>query len=221
MRAFDLAMDEGADGIELDVRLDRDGDVIVLHDPTLARVTEGRDGRAAQDLDRKELAEIDLGGGETVPRLADVFTWAKRRGARVNVELKKDVPNRTALVLAVWKLAVFEPRAAEWILFSSFDPQIVAALARVVPWVSTGWLVEESTGVPGRSLRERFVGASALHPQAKLVTESVIRPWQRAELPVNVWTVNDPEEARRLAALGVDTLISDVPGAILKALTKD
>lgn len=220
MRAFELALDEGADGVELDVRLDRDGDVVVCHDATLARVTEGRDTRAVQDLGRRELAEVDLGGGERVPRLAEVFSWAKRRGARVNVELKKDVPNRAALVLAVFRMAVLEPRAAEWMIFSSFDPQIVAALARVVPWVASGWLVESGTGVPGRSLRERLVGASALHPQASLVTRESIAPWQRAELPVNVWTVNDPDEARRLAALGVDTIISDVPGAILKALGK-
>jgi glycerophosphoryl diester phosphodiesterase len=65
----------------------------------------------------------------------------------------------------------------------------------------------------------RAVGASALHPQTTLVSPSVLAPWKAANLPVNVWTVNDVDDARRLDALGVDTLISDEPGKILAALS--
>ena len=218
LAAFDLALDEGADGVELDVRLDRDGDVVVIHDPSLERVTGGRDPRRIEDLRRGELAAVDLGGGERVPRLEDVLAWAKARGARINVELKHDVSRRAAFVFGVARLIAWQPRAADWLILSSFDPRLVAAVARLVPWVPSGWLVEESRGIPGRSWRERLVGATALHPQASLVTEARILPWQRDQLPVNVWTVNDPNEARRLDALGVDTLISDVPGMILAAL---
>lgn len=218
LAAFDLAMDEGADGVELDVRLDRDGDVVVIHDDSLGRVTGKRDARRVEDVGRSDLASIDLGDGERVPRLEDVLAWAISRGARVNVELKKDVSRRSAFVFKVARLIAVQPRAADWLILSSFDPRLVAAISRLLPWVAAGWLVEEGTGIPGRSFRERLVGASALHPQASLVTPSGILPWQRENLPVNVWTVNDPNEARRLDALGVDSLISDVPGEILRAL---
>ena len=218
MAAFELAMEEGADGIELDVRLDNDGDVVVIHDPTLARVTDGRDTRRIEEVGRRDLSHVDLGGGETVPRLADVLAWAKARGARINIELKADVARRPLLVWSVVKLVGAEPHAAERLILSSFDPRLGAAVAHLMPWVPTGWLVQEPSAIPGRSLSERLVGACAVHPQSTLVTESAIAPWQRAYLPVNVWTVNDPDEARRLDALRVDCLISDEPGLILRAV---
>ena len=94
LAAFELARREGADGIELDVRLDGSGKVIVLHDPTLTRVTGGADSRHAEDIPSAELARLDLGSGERVPLLADVLTWAKEHGQRVNVELKSEQPAR-------------------------------------------------------------------------------------------------------------------------------
>jgi glycerophosphoryl diester phosphodiesterase len=218
MAAFELAREEGADGVELDVRLDRDGDVVVAHDDVLDRVTQGRDGRRIDALGRRELSEIDLGGGEHVPRLEEVLRWAREHRMRVNVELKRDVAHRARFVLRVARLVGMQPRAADWLIFSSFDPVLVVALARLVPWVPTGWLVEPPLGVPGRTLAERLVGATAVHPKASLVTAASIAPWRASHLPVNVWTVNDGAEARRLAALGVDTLISDVPGQILAEL---
>jgi len=220
LRAFELAMEEGADGVELDVRLDGDGDVVVIHDPSLERVASNGDVRAVARLSSSELARVDLGGGERVPRLADVLDWAKTKGARVNVELKRDVPSRLALVGAVGRLLATEPQGAEWLVLSSFDPRIVAATARLLPWLPSGWLVEPRTGIPARSLPSRLVGATALHPHFSLVTADSIAPFREAGHAINVWTVNDPDEAGRLDALGVDTLISDQPGKILESLAQ-
>lgn len=217
---FDRAMNEGADGIELDVRLDRDGDVVVIHDPSLLRVTGGTDARNVEEVGRKELLLVDVGNGEIVPRLEDVLRWAFSRGAKVNVELKKDVTRRARLVASVARVVAVQPHAAEWILFSSFDPGLVRAMAMVLPWIPSGWLVDDSTPFPGRSARDRLVLASAIHPRRSLVTAERIQPWKDAGLGVNVWTVNDPEEARRLDALGVDAIITDMPGEILAGLGK-
>src|SRR5260221_4532600 len=134
MAAFELAMEEGADGIELDVRLDNDGDVVVIHDPTLARVTDGRDTRRIEEVGRRDLSHVDLGGGETVPRLADVLAWAKARGARINIELKADVARPALLVWSVVELVGAEPHAAGRLIRSSFDPRLVAAVAHLNPW---------------------------------------------------------------------------------------
>lgn len=214
--AFDLAMAEGADGVELDVRLNRDGDVVVIHDSTLTRVTDGRDTRRVEDLGTHELTNVEV-GGERIPTLKDVLRWSRSCGARVNVELKRDVARRRALVWNVVRLIAVEPRARERFLISSFDPVMVFAAARILPWVPAGWLVEPDGPIPGRSLLERIVGAGAVHPHFTLVTEQSIAPWRRDGLLVNVWTVNDADEARRLANLGVDTLISDEPGKISSA----
>src|SRR3954468_10133753 len=80
LAAFELARREGADGVELDVRLDASGEVIVLHDPTLTRVTQGKETRHAEDISSPELARLDVGAGERVPLLADVLDWAHQAG---------------------------------------------------------------------------------------------------------------------------------------------
>jgi glycerophosphoryl diester phosphodiesterase len=220
MAAFQLALEEGADGVELDVRLDGEGDVVVIHDVDLARVTSHRDVRRIADLGRFDLARVDLGGGERVPRLADVLAWAREHDARVNIELKRDTVRPPLLAWEVSRLVRAEREARDRFILSSFDPRLVALSARLLPEIPVGWLVESPRRVPGRSLAERLVGASALHPQTTLVARPTIAAWQAEGLPVNVWTVNDPDDARRLDALGVDTLISDEPGKILEALKR-
>lgn len=218
LAAFELAMEEGADGVELDVRLDGDGDVVVIHDPSLDRVTSGVDARKVEAVGRRDLRSVDLGGGERVPRLSDVLSWALGRGARVNVELKADVTRRTSFVRSVSRLVASQPRAADWVIFSSFDPRLVLAMSLLLPAVPAGWLVERRRGVPSRIVGQGLVRAAALHPEQSLATRESISPWKTAGLGVNVWTVNDPGAARALAAAGVDTIITDEPGKILGAL---
>src|SRR4030095_10429492 len=77
MAAFDLAAASGADGVELDVRLCRSGELVVCHDANLARLTRGRDTRRVADLDRAELGRVDLGGGQSVSLLAEGLAWAE------------------------------------------------------------------------------------------------------------------------------------------------
>jgi glycerophosphoryl diester phosphodiesterase len=216
LSAFDLAMDEGADGVELDVRLDGGGRVIVLHDRTLARVTESRDARDVESLDGRDLASVDVGAGECVPSLADVIAWARDRDARVNVEVKHDTARLWPLVHDVARL--LRGQSGEQFLLSSFHVGIVAALGHLAPHVPVAWLLHDRqtrlAAAPGR----RLVGASAIHPQTTMADKRRLRPWQRDGFVVNVWTVNEPDDARRLDRLGVDGLISDCPGAVLEAL---
>src|SRR5262245_52384253 len=80
LRAFELARSEGADGVELDVRLTGDGQIVVLHDPTLERVSGGRDRRRVEALDFSELGRVDVGERERAPRLVDVLAWAAEHG---------------------------------------------------------------------------------------------------------------------------------------------
>src|SRR6187431_1614466 len=82
MAAFDLAATSGADGVELDVRLCRSGELVVCHDADLGRLTRGRDTRRLADLDRAELQRVDVGGGQSIPLLADVLAWAESRRLR-------------------------------------------------------------------------------------------------------------------------------------------
>ena len=217
LAAFELARREGADGVELDVRLDGSGQVIVLHDPTLTRVTGGVDSRHAEDIPSAELARLDVGSGERAPLLADVLAWAKQHGQRVNVELKSDVRDGRSLLTGVARVVKSLPLPA--VLFSSFDPRFVWWLARNVPDLPRAWLVHEKQRVLKYAPGFRLLGSNAVHPEHVLVTPARIARLKKAGMLVNVWTVNNPVRAQELARLGVDALISDVPGKILAALS--
>jgi len=199
------------------VRLDADGEVIVLHDPTLERVTGGAETRHAEDLSSRELRQLDVGGGERVPLLAEVLDWAYEHGQRVNVELKSDVRRRMVLLDHVARV-VSRGRLPD-LIFSSFHPFFVWWLARCVPSLPRAWLVHDQQRLFKYAPGLAQLGASALHPQHTLVTAARMARLKSRGFPVNVWTVNEPARARQLARLGVDAIISDNPGEILAALS--
>jgi glycerophosphoryl diester phosphodiesterase len=218
LAAFELALREGADGVELDVRLDRSGRVVVLHDVGLERVTGGVDTRLVAELSAAEVDAAQAGGGEPIPMLVDVLAWAEEREARVNVELKSDALSLSELATAVVRDVGKVRAAPERVFFSSFHPRLVRALAAALPEHATCWLVHDQQG-PLRDARLfRTLGAAGVHPQRTLVTAERFALWQRAGALVNTWTVNEPAEARRLATLGVDGIITDNPELILAAL---
>ncbi len=216
LRAFELARTEGADGVELDVRLDRDERVIVLHDRTLERVSGGSETRDVELLGAGELARVSL-DGERVPLLADVLAWARERQLRVNVELKGDVSRPLVLLRNVSRVVKASGVGPETVLYSSFHPAFVGALAALSSGFPRAWLLDADAGALGRAPAFRAV-ADGVNPHQKLVTSAALWRWKRFGAPVATWTVNDEHAARHLAELGVDTIISDEPGAILKAL---
>lgn len=219
LAAFELALDEGADGVELDVRFDGEGEVVVLHDRNLERVTDARDTRDVEELQRSDLDQIDVGSGERVPRLSTVLDFIRGRRARVNVELKRDVRHPLRLARRVAALVAGVPQASRHVILSSFDPRIVAALPRLVPEVPVGWLVHAEQRLAKNTPGRRWLGATAVHPDRLLCSPDRVRGWQRAGALVNVWTVNDPVEARDLSALGVDAIITDDPAEVISALS--
>ena len=188
LAAFELARSEGADGVELDVRLDGDGRVIVLHDPTLTRVTSGAETRHAEDLSSAELGRLDLGKGERVPLLADVLGWAREHQQRVNVELKSDVRNRKLLLTQVAR--VIGSVALPEVLFSSFDPHFVWWLARHLPKSAglagtrqTARVEVRARAATARSQRSS-PAAHAAHPRA--------RGQRASSAPATRWSMSGP-----------------------------
>jgi len=222
--AFDHALELGADGLELDVRLSRDGQVVVHHDATVDRTTDGRGPVAA--LDATELARLDAGArfgaaegfpfrgrGLGVPTLAEVL--ARYRGVPLIVEMKA---NSEALAEATVR-EVAAAGAGGVVALGSFHPRlqrVARALAPDVPssaarpevrlalygsWV--GWPIRRP---PYRAFQvpERF-------GRYRVVTPRFVRAAHRAGVVVQVWTVNDEADMRRLLDWGVDAIITDRP----------
>ncbi len=222
--AFELSRQEGAAGVELDVRLVKTGEVVVLHDPTLARVTQNRDRRAAEQLTLADARRADIGGGERVPLLSEVLDWAQSHDQLVNVEVKSDVRRRRDLIRGVIELLRKHPYAPHGVWLSSFDPRFVWSLSRALPAVPSAFLfhtkspVARAAALVGAATFKRL-GAHAVHPEHVLITEARMQAWRSKSELVGTWTVNDEARARELAALGVDFVITDRPGAILAAIT--
>lgn len=214
MAAFALAAEQGADGVELDVRLSASGDVIVLHDPTLSRVTSGKDDRLVANLSSAELSRVDVGDGERPPQLAEVLSFLRARRLRINIEMKRDLPHRMALARATARIVRGVPDAERYVLVSSFDPAMLALFGVLLPSIPRAFVFEAKTrwlrsGWPALPIR-----AIAAHPERTLASPEALRAWRSRGLIVNAWTVNCPNEARDLAKLGVDGLITDVPDIV-------
>jgi glycerophosphoryl diester phosphodiesterase len=215
LAAFDQALREGAEGVELDVRTCATGELVVLHDPTLEHVTAGADTRAAIALTARDLAAVPLTHGASIPVLTEVLAFARARRLPVNVELKRDVPSRAAVVIAAARLLrSWDPTHP--ILVSSFDPVMLAGFAVLAPRVPRAILVHPKQWRRTALLAAHPLRVDAVHLEHTLATPARVARLHAAGKLVNVWTVNDVDEARRLATAGVDGLITDVP-ALLRA----
>jgi glycerophosphoryl diester phosphodiesterase len=218
LRAFRLALTQGADGVELDVRLAADSEPVVIHDANLERVTQGADQRTVEHVESHELKRVDVGAGEGVPRLSEVLDWAVSSGAKLNVEIKHDGRRTRELVRRVSEVIGKVPQARELVLLSCFHPGVVKRLSRLLPELPVGWLVHSRQRAMRSAPGWRLLGAVAVHPELVLATPVALGRWRRAGALIAVWTVNEPEQARRLGALGIDALISDCPAVVVRAL---
>jgi glycerophosphoryl diester phosphodiesterase len=215
--AFQTAVDEGAEAIELDARVCASGEPVVLHDAELTRVTDGADQRAAASLSLDEIERVVLANGARVPSLAAALAFARERCLPVNVELKRDAPSRPAVVRAVARLLDrWDPTHA--ILVSSFDPAMLAAFGALVPRIPRAMLVHRTGYHVLHAALAKPLGACAVNLERTLTRPELVRRIRARGLAVNVWTVVAPAEALDLAALGVDALITDCPGELRAVL---
>jgi len=206
--AFALAIDRGAEAVELDARVLADGTPVVFHDRDLARLTGGADDRAIASLGRDECARIELIGGARVPLLAEVLGHCRARGVAVNLELKHDSPSRTRLVRAVaGLLRAWDP--SHEILLSSFDPRTLALASVACPGFPRALVVHRSSYSTGELVAAPFLGLAAVHLERTIAAPETVRSLRKRGLLVSVWTVDDPREAADLDAIGVDSLITD------------
>lgn len=212
MPAFAAAHAEGALAVELDVQLSRDGEVVVVHDPDLSRITGGDDPRRVGDLEWRELEAVRLRSDARLVRLWDVLAWARGANVAVNVELKRDGGRKWELARRAARLVA---HAEVDVLLSSFDPLLLAVAKAVAPHVPSAWLTDakESPPFDAMAFAARTPLVVAMHPHYGQVTATRADRLHQKGLALGAYTVNEPQEITRLVALGVDWLITDTPGA--------
>lgn len=228
LEAFRLAVEAEAGGLELDVCMTRDGEVVVIHDATVDRVTDG--SGAVAEMTLEEIRRLDAGcrfspdGGRTfpyrgqgvrIPTLAEVYE--EFPDARVNADIKEAQPGVEEVVLRVIQRAAAEERT----LIASTDHAVLRRFRKV----SGGRI---STGASRREIAA-FYALSRLHLEAfvspayealqvpvehrgiTLVTPRSLGAAHSRGVGVDVWTINDAAEMRRLLDLGVDVIMTDYP----------
>ncbi|WP_420627499.1 glycerophosphodiester phosphodiesterase [Candidatus Leptofilum sp.] len=211
LAAFVLAQAQGADGIELDVQLSADGWPVVIHDGKLDRTTDGR-GRV-QDFAVAELQTFDAGQGQPVPTLDEVFVTLGPNFL-YNVELKTAAWRDTGLATAVAERIEAHNMARQTVV-SSFNPLAVRYARRHL--THSTWVAHLSYK-SGFKFKHSLIPVQAVHPYYKMVNANYMAWAQQNGWGVNVWTVDDPTEAQRLAELGVHGIITNKPKLIREAL---
>jgi glycerophosphoryl diester phosphodiesterase len=235
LASFARAYADGAQGIEFDVRLARDGVPVVIHDATLRR-TAAR-AEAVASLTSAELSELDAGSWFNqrfphhahseyarafVPTLTDVLALTAPLGGTLYVELKCE-PDEPAALAARTVEVLRAHGATHNLVVESFAHAAIAEVKRLAPTLRTAALFERRLTRPHLSARAiiaqaRACGADEVALHHTLATARTVAAAQRAGLPVVVWTVDDPTRLPRLVALGVRAVITNDPARMSAAL---
>lgn len=219
MAAFELALEVGSGGLELDVHLSKDGEIVVIHDATLDRTTNGTGGVGAHTM--AELKELDAGSwfapefkGEKLPTLRQVCELIKGRDLLFNVETKmalgfEQLNEKLALLLDEYDLW-------EKTVISSFNHYALAHFKAIKPQVKTGILYHCGLYNPWEYAKS--IGASALHPDHKTMIPEIVAGAQHNGMQVNVWTVDEPADIERMKLCKIDSIITNVPERVQNLL---
>ena len=211
--AFQLAAEMGADGVELDVQLTRDGIPVVCHDETVDRTSSGAGW--LKDFSYSEIRKLDFSSGNAayegvkIPTLEEVFDLLAPSGLTVNIEIKTGIIFYDRIEEKVLKL-VRDKNWEDRVIYSSFNHYTVRRIRELDPAAKVGLLYADGPiDAPGYG--KRF-GADALHPALyNLQYPDFMEDCRRYGLDVNVWTVNSTEDLLLCKKLGVNAVITNYP----------
>jgi glycerophosphoryl diester phosphodiesterase len=223
LAAVRAAIDIGADMAEVDVSLSADRRIVVMHDDTIDRTTNGSGEVVRFTL--AELRELDAGSwfdpgfsDERIPTLEEVFAVAKNR-ILVNVEIKSE-----AVARGIVDHVCNEIRAHDMVhqvVVSSFSPRALVEMHSIAPEIRTAVLYNTEL-YKGRKAVEIVSGleASVFNIKHQRLTGTLLRRCRENRIPVGVYTVNEPDRMRRLIARGVNAIFTDYPDRLLEVLSR-
>jgi glycerophosphoryl diester phosphodiesterase len=219
--AFELAVKQGADAVELDVHLTKDGALVIVHDFFVDKTSNGTGEVAEMTLE--EIKALDAGEwfssdfrGTEIPTLDEVFE-AVGKNVYVNVEIKSLSQKGDGTEEAVadcLKRHAMQNR----VIVSAFNPKVLKHFRPLMPDVPLGYLLSLETMAGSTQVVVNPNSYDAYHISQDMVSESQLRWAKEHGHFVNVWTVNDPARARQLAQQGVHGIMSDYPDLIKQAL---
>lgn len=212
MASFERGLALEADLIELDVHLSADGHLVVIHDPTVDRMTNA--SGYVKDMTLAQLKKLDAGSwygpefaGERIPTLDEVLEWAKGKVGLV-IEIKNGpifYPGIEEKVVEALEAYGME----ENVIVISFDHRCVRRVKEPRPGIATGILYVGRLTDPVAAASAAM--ADAIHPKADYLTAETVEAAHKAGLAVSTWTLNDPRQTKKFIEMGVDSIGTDYP----------
>lgn len=220
MAAFKKAVELGSRGIECDVQMTRDGRLVICHDETLERTTDGKG--LIKDYSYAELKKLDAGSwfgsrfrNERIPQLYELLELVRDNNLLLNIEIKSGI----VLYPGIEEKVIAQVEAfglMEKVIISSFNHYSVRKCRDITSSVKTGILYMEGLYKPWNYMRT--LGCQCAHPFYMALVPEISRELKARGYEINVFTVDDPGEAVRLAKAGVDGIITNYPDRISEAL---
>jgi len=212
--AFKNALDLGVDGLEFDVHLTKDGELVIIHDETVDRTTDGTG--YIKDMTLMEIKTLDAGlkfseefKGERIPTLQEVLELARKYPHVIlNIEIKTDYIQYEGIEEKIIQ-TVNEMNVKNSIVFSSFNHYSLVKVKEINKDLDTAILFFEGLYEPWNYAKG--IGASALHIYEPIAFSPMVEMAQEVDFPVRVFTVNKEEHMVNLISRGVDAIMTDFP----------
>jgi len=216
LAAFRLALEQGAEGIELDIQMTRDGELVVLHDETLERTTAGAGYLYKHAY--SEIADLDAGawfspkyGGERIPKLSAVLDLIKGTNKIVNIELKTGIIPYAGIEQQL--VSLLTTYHGIDIVVSSFNHYSLRTLKKLAPEIKIGALYMAGLVEPWHYAT--MLRAYSLHPLYLNIIPELLTGCRQAGIALFPWTVDRPEDMSRLLAAEVEAIITNDPTTAL------
>ena len=206
--AFRKAIETGCDGIELDVQLSKDGEIVIIHDESVDRTTNG--SGAVCDMAYAELRGLDAGLGERIPLLSEYFDLDEGLPLITNIDLKNNVVPYEGMEKKVLEM-VRSYGLSDRVIFSSFNHESVNKIKKLASDIPCGYICWGK--LDGEALVESMkrTGVEFIHPGLESINEVFMEVVRRYNLRISVWTVNSINETKRMIELGAYGVFSDDP----------
>ncbi len=220
--SFELAIEQGADAIELDVKLTADNQAVVIHDDSVDRTTDGKG--IVNQLSLSEIKKLDAGNlfnqkftGVQIPTLDEVFEHLGKR-ILIDVELTNYFSTTDDLIPIVAEIVKSHQMQTQ-VFFSSFLPQNLDQIRQLLPHTPAALLCQGgSQGMLARSEKYLNTSPELIHPKMSDVNQQLVKIEHDRRRRINVYTVNKDADILRMKELGVDGIFTDDPLNALKVL---
>jgi glycerophosphoryl diester phosphodiesterase len=219
LASFELALTQRVDGIELDIHLTKDGEIIVCHDPTIDRTTNGSGSIVGMETD--EIKRFDAGGwfsqqyaGESIPTLTEVFDLVPDN-IMINIEIKYAYQGLLETLLLDF---LRKRNRLEHVVISSFDHKCIQRIKKAEPAVKVGLLYAANLFDHAGYANQLGVDVYSIHPHFQLIEKEDVLNANAAGLRSYPFTVNLEEDYRKMMEFGVSGIITDFPGKLVQLI---